>query len=151
MTIGRRHGLSAVRVPAEPYEALRRSGATARSLLARIGGAFLDLWVGLLRRRLRSAGFAVNDYLFGLAWTGAMTETRVLSLLPHIPEGISEIYFHPATSRTSALVRTMPEYRHAEEYAGLLSAAVRRGVAASSISLIAYRDLSTAGPCSASP
>jgi hopanoid biosynthesis associated protein HpnK len=144
MSIGRRHGLAAVRVPAEPYGPLRRSGAAARPLLARIGSAFLDLWVGLLRRRLRRAGFAVNDHLFGLAWTGAMTEKRVLSLLPHLPDGISEIYFHPATSRTQALARTMPDYRHAEEYAGLLSPAVRRGIAASRISLIAYRDLSPA-------
>jgi chitin disaccharide deacetylase len=144
MTIGRRYGLAAVRVPAEPYEPLRRSGASARSASARIGAAFLDLWVELLRRRLRRAGFVVNDHLFGLAWTGAMTEKRVLSLLPHIPEGISEIYFHPATARTGALTRTMPDYHHAEEFAGLLSAKVRRGIAESGISLIAYRDLSAA-------
>jgi hopanoid biosynthesis associated protein HpnK len=144
MTIGRRYGLAAVRVPAEPYETLRRSGASARPAAARIGAALLDLWVGLLRRRLRRAGFAVNDHLFGLAWTGAMTETRVLSLLPHIPEGTSEIYFHPATARTGALARTMPDYHHAEELAGLLSTAVRRGVVESGISLIAYRDLSAA-------
>jgi hopanoid biosynthesis associated protein HpnK len=156
MTIGRRHGLAAVRVPAEPQEPLQRSGASARSILSSIGGAFLDLWVGLLRRRLRRNGFAVNDHLFGLAWTGAMTENRVLGLLPHLPDGVSEIYFHPATRQTAALARTMPDYRHAEEYAGLISAAVRNGIAASDISLIAYRDLSTsdlpaAQPCSALP
>ena len=144
MTIGRRYGLAAVRVPAEPYETLRRSGASARPVTVQIGAALLDVWVGLLRRRLRRAGFAVNDHLFGLAWTGAMTETRVLSLLPHIPEGTSEIYFHPATARTGALARTMPDYRHAEEFAGLLSTAVRRGMVKSGISLIAYRDLSAA-------
>lgn len=144
MTIGRRYGLAAVRVPAEPYETLRRSGASARPASARIGAALLDIWVGLLRRRLRRAGFAVNDHLFGLAWSGAMTEKRVLSLLPHLPEGISEIYFHPATSRTGALARTMPDYHHAEEFAGLLSKKVRRGIADCGISLIAYRDLSAA-------
>ncbi len=39
MAIGRDYGLTAVRVPAEPCEPLRRSPASARSLLARIGGA----------------------------------------------------------------------------------------------------------------
>lgn len=151
MSIGGEYGLTAVRVPAEPYAPLRRSGAAARSAGAEIGSAFLGLWVGLLRRRLQRAGIAVNDHLFGLAWTGEMTEARVLSLLPHIPDGVSEIYFHPATTRTAPLVRAMPNYLHVEELVGLLSGAVRRRLTEAGISLIAYRDLAADRPCFVSP
>jgi hopanoid biosynthesis associated protein HpnK len=150
VAIGRDHGLAAMRVPAEPSETLRRAGATALSILARVGSRFLGIWVDLLHRRLRRAGLAVNDHLFGLAWTGAMTEARVMSLLPHLPDGVSEIYFHPAVARTAALARTMPDYRHDEEFAALVSPTVRGHVADSGITLIAYGDLTDARSCSAS-
>src|SRR5258708_7717688 len=98
VAIGRQYGLAARRVRAEPVAPLREAGAVL-SLAQRIGARLLALWVALLRWRLTRAGIAVNDHLFGLAWSGAMTEARVLSLLPPVPEGVSEIYFHPAASR----------------------------------------------------
>src|SRR5207248_5310359 len=125
-------------------------GAKARSSSGRIGDLFLGIWVNLLRRRLRRAGLAVNDHLFGVTWTGAMTEARVMRLLPHVPDGVSEVYFHPAVAATGALACTMPDYRHDEEFAGLVSPAVRRGVADAGISLIAYGDLIAGQSCSAS-
>jgi hopanoid biosynthesis associated protein HpnK len=140
VAIGRQYGLAAMRVPAEPVAPLREAGAVL-SLAQRIGARLLALWVALLRWRLTRAGIAVNDHLFGLAWSGAMTEARVLSLLPHVPEGVSEIYFHPAASRSGALIQAMPEYRHAEELAALLSRAVRRQIAEAGIGLISYSDL----------
>lgn len=36
--------------------------------------------------------------VFGIAWSGAMTRARIDGLLRHLPDGISEIYAHPATS-----------------------------------------------------
>jgi hopanoid biosynthesis associated protein HpnK len=140
VAIGRDYGLAAMRVPAEPAAPLRGAGAV-RSLPQRIGARLLALWVALLRRRLTRAGIIVNDHLFGLAWSGGMTEARVLGLLPHMPDGVSEIYFHPAASRGGALVRAMPEYRHVEELAALLSPAVRRQIVEAGIGLISYSDL----------
>ena len=141
VSIGREYGLAAMRVPAEPAAPLRRAGAVS-SLAERIGAGLLALWVGLLRRRLNRAGIIVNDHLFGIAWSGAMTETRVLSLLSHIPDdGVSEIYFHPASIRSGALVFVMPEYRHVEEFAALMSGAVRRRIVEANIDLISYGDL----------
>jgi hypothetical protein len=68
---------------------------------------------------------AASDAVFGIAWSGAMTEARVLALLARLPAGESEIYFHPAAGRDAALDRLMPGYRHEEELAALLSPAVR--------------------------
>jgi hopanoid biosynthesis associated protein HpnK len=140
VAIGREYGLAAMRVPAEPAGPLRQAG-TLDSLSQRIGSRLLAIWVGLLRWRLIRAGIAVNDHLFGLAWSGAMTEARVLRLLPHLPEGVSEMYFHPAVARSAALIRTMPEYRHAEEFAALLSKPIRQQIAEAKIALISYSDL----------
>jgi chitin disaccharide deacetylase len=144
LEIGRDYGLGAVRVPAEPRRAVRSAAARKPHPAAELGPALLDIWTGNLRRRLRRAGLATNDHLFGLAWTGGMTESRLLSLLPHVPDGVSEIYFHPATERSEALARTMPDYRHSDELAALVSPAVRSRIDADGFDLISYRDLAAA-------
>ena len=77
-----------------------------------------------------------------------MTEERVLSLLPHLPDGISEIYFHPAAAGSASLARTMPDYRHADEFAALVNPEIRRRIADSGIGLISYGDL-VGVPCKA--
>ena len=53
-----------------------------------------------------------------------MTTERVHRLLSALPDGVSEIYFHPATERDAALDRLMPDYEHAAELATLLDPAV---------------------------
>ena len=56
--IGRDYGLCAVRVPAEPVEI---SGAMPLRVPGRIGNAFLGIWLGLMRKRLRGAHVRTND------------------------------------------------------------------------------------------
>ncbi len=134
--IGRDYGMTAVRVPSEPVAALRRAFPQER-----YPTPLYRPWVERLRRRLRHAGLQVNDHVLGLAWSGGMTEDRVLRLLPHLPDGLSEIYFHPAARRTPRLAEAMPEYHHCDELAALLSPAVRERIDALGIELATYTDL----------
>ena len=134
--IGRDYGMKALRVPAEPVAPLRRAFPQER-----YPTPLYRPWVERLRRQLIQAGMHVNDHVFGLAWSSEMIEDRVLRLLPHLPDGISEIYFHPATRRTPLLAAAMPGYRHPDELAALLSPAVRQSIAALGIGLVTYGDL----------
>ena len=134
--IGRDYGLNAARVPAEPVAVLRAAFPQER-----VPRLFYRPWVEQLRRRLHRAGLAVNDHLFGLAWSGNMVEERMLRLLPHLPDGVSEIYFHPALERSPALVGEMPGYGHAEELAALTSVAVKARIASLDIGLTSYSAL----------
>ena len=134
--IGRDYGMRAVRLPSEPAAVLRRAFPEER-----YRAPAYHAWNAVLRRRLRRAGLRTNDRIFGLAWSGGMVETRILRLIPHLPEGVSEIYFHPATERTPSLVKAMPSYRHPEEFAALLSPTVRDRIAESGIRLVSYSDL----------
>jgi chitin disaccharide deacetylase len=130
--IGRDYGLRAMRLPFEPIAPLRLAAPAEKPAA--------PAWspvVSALRRRLERAGLARNDQVFGIAWTGEMVESRLLALLPHLPEGVSEIYGHPACGEASLV----PGYRHAEELAALVSPAVRRRIAELGISLARYRDL----------
>jgi len=139
--IGRDYGLAAMRLPYEPPAPVRASEPGARDPL---GARLLRWWTGTLRRRLARARLATNDAVFGLAWTGAVTEPRVLGLLDHLPDGVSELYCHPAVARVPELIAAMPGYRPDEEFAALVSPAVRARVAARGIELIAFADLGRA-------
>jgi len=119
--IGRDYGMRAMRVPLEP---------PGRQLHAPFAKH--------LRTRARAAGIAVNDHLLGLAWSGAMTEARMLALVAALPEGVSELYCHPASRATAALTRTMPDYRHTEELAALLSARLRAQIERAGIELTTF-------------
>jgi hopanoid biosynthesis associated protein HpnK len=114
--IGRGFGLPAIRIPAEPPSVLAACGTQVG-----FGDRVLYHWTGLLRRQARAAGLATNDYCFGLAWSGHMTTDRVLRLLRVLPDGTSEIYFHPATTKDATLQRLMPEYEHVAELEALLA------------------------------
>ncbi len=114
LRVGKTHGLRAIRVPLEPQHVLRRAepGARLPSALATAP------WANLSRARLRAAGLRVPDQVFGLAWSGAMTPGRLLGLIENLPDGLSEIYLHPATGPYPG---SAPGYRYTEELAALMA------------------------------
>jgi chitin disaccharide deacetylase len=117
---GREFGLRAIRIPHEPPAVLARSGHRATR-----GSRALAAWTSNLRLQARRAGMRSNDNVFGIAWSGHMTRARVQRLLPNLPDGVSEIYFHPATERDATVAALMPDYEHVEELAALVDPATR--------------------------
>lgn len=126
LRIGREFGLRAVRVPDEPH--------LTQSLL-------LTPWLALMRSRLRRAGMACNDQIFGLAHSGAMVEARLLQILARLPPGVTEIYLHPATDSGAAISSSMADYRHRDELSALLAPAVRTALSDPAIQLGGYADI----------
>jgi hopanoid biosynthesis associated protein HpnK len=116
---GARHGLPAIRIPAEPPAVMAALGGPAS-----LGDRSLYRWTALLRRQARRAGLRTNHHVFGIGWSGHMTTDRLLRLAPLLPAGLSEIYFHPATTEDATLARLMPGYEHAAELRTLLDPAV---------------------------
>jgi hopanoid biosynthesis associated protein HpnK len=124
--IGREFGLHSIRIPAEPPATLALTGTRVG-----IGGRALYAWTRFLRHQVEAAAMITNDHCFGLAWSGHMTRRRVQRLLENLPDGVSEIYFHPATHRDAVLDRLMPDYEHESEFATLLDRGLLRPVARS--------------------
>ena len=52
-----------------------------------------------------------------------MTEQRLAGVLRHLPEGVTEIYLHPAIS--GVFDGATPGYRYAEELAALTAPSVK--------------------------
>jgi hopanoid biosynthesis associated protein HpnK len=127
LRIGREFALPRIRVPAEPPAVLRACGTRPGA-----GAHALHAWTRLLRKQAHRVGIAATHPVFGIAWSGHMTQRRLVRLLGNLPPGTSEIYFHPAAARDPLVTRLMPEYEHTAELAALLSPAVRAALAAAS-------------------
>lgn len=112
--IGKRYGLKSVRSPVEPPHIIRAIEPDST------GGEIERFCGARLRERLAHHGIFTPDYVFGLAWTGRMTPKRVGALLDHLPDGVSELYLHPALSAYNGSVRG---YRYSDELTALLDAA----------------------------
>jgi hopanoid biosynthesis associated protein HpnK len=130
LAVGRDYGLGAVRLPYEPplssYLAAREG--FWRRLLPALG---LFPWTALLKLRLRRAGLSCNDRVFGLYDSGHMTPPLVARFLARLPEGATEIYFHPAEAGWHD--PAAPDYDGGAELAALTDPAVARLVSAGGI------------------
>lgn len=133
--IGARFGLRGMRVPVEPASVLRliepgrRLGAEAMMAAP---------WAAWLRARVRRRGLLTPDAVFGLAWSGALSETRLAGVLDALPSGLTEIYAHPATR--GGFDGSAPGYAYAEELAALTSARTRAALERSGAALGGYAD-----------
>ena len=112
LDIGRQFGLRAVRLPREDGMPM-----------------MLRPWLWLLRRKLAAAGIAHNDGMVGIRHSGNFDEAALLAalsaLLKRPPPGIVEFYLHPALVSGAEIGESMPAYRHADEFAALVSPRVR--------------------------
>jgi hopanoid biosynthesis associated protein HpnK len=135
-SIGLRFGVRAVRVPREPLAVLRKiEPMTSTSPVASLLTA---PFAWLLQRHSRAAGFATSDRVFGLHWSGRMTRTRLGGLITHLPEGLTEIYLHPATG---AYPGSAPGYRYREELEALTAPEIVRACRDGTVRLGGFADL----------
>lgn len=128
---GLHYGLRHVRTPCEPPAPL----AAAETHFDSLGASALRRWCGVLRHQIACAGMTTNDFCFGLAWSGQMRAGRVAGLVPHLPEGLSELYFHPALEQNALLQSLMPDYDQRGEFDALISPELRDAVRRSRIVL----------------
>jgi hopanoid biosynthesis associated protein HpnK len=134
ITIGGRYGLRGLRVPLEPRFVLTKIEPTASQRRAYLTAP----WAAMLSRRARRAGLQVPDSVFGIAWSGAMTESRLTGLLLHLSEGCTEIYTHPASS--NGFAGHAPGYRYTDELAALTAPSVVTAARRRDVILGGYSD-----------
>jgi chitin disaccharide deacetylase len=131
--LGKKHGVRGARVPLEPQAVLGRIEKHKVSGVVVLTAPFARG----LRSRFRRAGITAPDHVFGLAWSGAMTVTRLTGLIEHLPEGLSEIYTHPATGPYPG---SAPGYLYGEELAALTDPGLAGLIAAKGIRMGGFSD-----------
>lgn len=112
--VGKPYGMRAMRVPRD-----RKSPMIMEWLSKR------------LARRLSSAGILANRQVYGLAASGKFDKLRMQRVLSKLPNGLSELYCHPAT--LDSFPGSAPGYHYLDELEALLDPVVagtlRRGPA----------------------
>lgn len=131
LEIGSDYGLKAVRLPLEP--AAGGGGIAGRLALAPCAAR--------MKRHLDRAGVRCNDYVFGLSHSGRMDRDRMLPVINHLPDGVSEIFCHPATGHWDGIEPAAAGSRFEDELAALLDSEIRAALEQSGARLIAFRDL----------
>ena len=135
-------GIRAVRVPYEPplpsWQAAGRQG-----LLRRVADAAPHrVLAARMRRVLRRAGIACNDWFFGKNDGGTVTPERLLAFIVHLPPGVTEIGLHPATRPWTGPHAPPAHWRGADELAALVDPDVVAACRAPKQRLVRFGDLS---------
>lgn len=133
-------GIRAVRLTREPIAPNLRYDRRHR-MRKTFEGVVLRFLSRIAERRLAPLGVAFSDRTLGLHQSGGCDETYLTHALSELPEGVSELYCHPAESQTPEMRRLMPGYRPADELAALTSPRIRALVAERGIELIRWSDL----------
>lgn len=124
--VGSEYGLKAMRLPYEPGSP-----------------AWIRPWMARVRKQLDQAGIAHNDYVIGMSQSGHLDEAALLAALARMPQGVGEIYCHPAVAGEGAITPTMQSYRHSDELDALLSERVAAAIAASGAITGGFADVFT--------
>jgi hopanoid biosynthesis associated protein HpnK len=138
LDIGQRYGMSAMRVPWEHPGMLARIESHGRYRRKWLEAP----WIALLRRRVRRHGITAPDRVFGLAWSGAMTVQRIAGILQHLPDGLTEIYSHPATADSFAGAAS--GYRYRDELEALMAPDIKKLVQATGAQAGGFLDFAAA-------
>ena len=129
-----------IRIPREPIF------TTLSISRDRLGGKLIEaaIFRTLSRRTRRMAaerGIKSTDRLFGLHQTGHVTEDYVTGVIDRLPDGLTEIYFHPAMD----IGATPPAPSSQRETEVLTSARVRDAIASRGIQLTTFGEVARAG------
>lgn len=138
-------GIAAVRVPHEPF-AISPHASRDRLLQRSLARMFHERRIKAMRRRLLHAGIHCNDAMLGLADSGRMGPERVRRFISALPEGLSELYFHPATRRWGERDAWPVNYEPEAEFAALIDPGVKAALAASGAALVTFANAKPAKP-----
>ncbi len=99
-------------------------------------------WLGRhAARKVRAAGLATADRVWGLYQDGRMTRDHLRALLAALPAGVTEIYLHPSTAADDD-----PRRAPRAELEALVDADARAIVAARGVVLTSYGKLASTRP-----
>ena len=125
-----RHGVRALRAPIEPGQ------PSGSEWIARP-------FARLLSHRARQRGIATPDRVYGLAATGHMSAARIYAVVAALPDGLNELYLHPATC--DDFDGHGPGYSHRAELEALIDADSKAAVSARGARLGSFASFQGAG------
>lgn len=125
--LAREYGITFVRAPIEPLMPSLR--CSRQRLFRKLARALVFATVGAqTKRALRRVGLRTADRAVGVLDPGHVTEPFVSAYLESLPEGLTEIFFHPAASAPVPLRPGQTDYENAAELETLCSPSLRQKI-----------------------
>lgn len=134
--LAREYGVPRVRLPSGEWDALKGYPGALNAGTAILAGVFgaMQAWVGGAAQGLE------RPTTWGLLRSGLMSEDYALWLLARLPEGTTELYFHPTTDPAlRAGVVPTSSHQSVTELETLMSPRVRRAIEENGIELVAAK------------
>lgn len=125
--IGKDYGLTAIRIPDEPPLSSIIANKKEK-YLRQLRWIFLKPFVSRMKKLCKENNLAFNNIIYGLHDSGHMNIDTLIRIIPHISEGTTEIYTHPATERWEGIDPAANDYEFEAEYKALIHARTKRAI-----------------------
>ena len=93
-----------------------------------------------MKKQCRIRNINYNDTIYGLHDTGHMNIDKLVRIIPHIADGVTEIYTHPATERWDGIDPAASNYEFEDEYKALIHARTKRTIEKFDIELSGFNN-----------
>lgn len=137
--IGKEFEVTAIRIPNEPPLDSITSGIKDK-LLRQFRFVFLKPFVSRMKKLCEANNIKHNNTIYGLNDSGHMTIDTLIRIIPHIDDGVTEIYSHPATERWDEIDPAANDYEFEAEYKALIHARTIRTIEKFNIELTGFND-----------
>jgi hopanoid biosynthesis associated protein HpnK len=139
LTIGSEYGLTAIRLPNEvPLESIINDKKDKVKRFSQY--FFLKPFISSMKKKCDVRDIKYNEIIYGLHDSGHMNIDKLIRILPHIEEGVTEIYMHPATERWDDIDPAANDYEFEAEYKALIHARTKRAIEKFDITLSGFND-----------
>ncbi len=139
LTIGNEYGLTALRIPNEPP--LESIIDNKKEKLQRyLRWLFFKPFIARMKKQCDIRSIKYNDTIYGLHDSGHMNLNTLIHIIPHISDGTTEIYTHPATDKWDDIDPAAEDYEFEAEYKALIHARTKRAIEKFDITLSGFND-----------
>ena len=119
--------ITAIRIPNEPSLDSIINGRKDK-LIRELRYLFFKPFISRMKKLCKMHDIKYNDIIYGLNDSGHMDINTLVRIIPHISEGITEIYSHPATERWADIDPAASDYEFEAEYKALIHPRTKRTV-----------------------
>jgi hopanoid biosynthesis associated protein HpnK len=137
INIGKDYGVTAIRVPNEPPLESITKGSKDK-ILRQLRYLFFKPFVSRMKKQCEANNIKFNDTVYGFNDSGHMNIDTLIRIIPHIEDGITEIYMHPATERWEGIDPAAKDYEFEAEYKALIHARTIRTIEKFNIELTGF-------------
>ncbi len=137
--IGKDYGVTAIRIPNEPP--LNSIIINKKEKLIRtLRWLFFKPFISRMKKQCEENSIKINDTIYGLNDSGHMNIDKMIRIIPHISNGTTEIYTHPATEKWEGIDSAASDYEFEAEYKALIHARTKRTIEKFDITLSGFND-----------